>query len=351
VIGTAAGCSPKQTTASDTDTPEIRWRLASSYPRSLDVIYGSSEVMSKYVAAMTGNRFKIQVYPSGELVPALNVLDAVQNGTVAMGQTASYYFTGKNSALAFDTGVPFGLTARQQNAWLYAGGGKQLVDEVLSDFNILSFAGGNTGVQMGGWFRHQVNTLADLKGLKMRIPGVGGQVLSRMGVSVQLLSGSDVYPALERGAIDATEWVGPYDDEKLGFFRIAKNYYYPGFWEPGSNISFYINRDEWKKLPPNYQSILETAMQAANLWMTANSDAKNPPAMKRMTDKGVKLLRFSDDILKAAKKANDDYMNEESLKNPSYKKLYDSWKKFADEQKSWFKTAELSYLDFISKDS
>lgn len=352
VIGSTVGCSNKESSpAANAEGPEIHWRLASSFPRSLDIIYGAAETMSKYVAAMTGNKFQIRIYPGGEIVPALQVLDAVQNGTVAMGHTASYYYTGKNSALAFDTSVPFGLTARQQNAWLSAGGGLELINEVLSDFNIRSFPGGNTGVQMGGWFRNEIKTVNDLKGLKMRIPGVGGQVMSRLGVSVQLLAGGDIYPALERGAIDATEWVGPYDDEKLGFFRVAKNYYYPGFWEPGSEMNFFVNKDEWAKLPSNYQAILEAGMAAANLWMTTQFDAKNPPALKRMLDKGVKLRRFSDEILAAGRKATEEYMNEESAKNPAYKKVYESWKKFRDEQQKWFATSELAYLSFVSPQS
>ncbi|MCB1160522.1 MAG: ABC transporter substrate-binding protein, partial [Leptospiraceae bacterium] len=204
--------------------PYLVWRIASSFPRGIDTIYNAAEVFAEKVKLLSGGRFKIRVFPAGELVPGLQVLDAVQNGTIQMGHSASYYFTGKNPALAFDCGVPFGLTSRQQNAWQEFGGGKELLASIFSDFNILSLPGGNTGTQMGGWFRNEVKNLSELKGIKMRIPGLGGQVMNRLEVNVQVLAGGDIYPALERGAIDATEWVGPHDDEKLGFYKVAKYY-------------------------------------------------------------------------------------------------------------------------------
>ncbi len=212
--------------------PTVRWRLASSFPKSLDTIYGAAEVLAERVSALTGGRFQIRPYQAGEIVPGLQVMDAVQQGTVEAGHTASYYYVGKAAVLALDTAVPFGLTARQQNAWMYQGGGIELFRPIFADFGIIQFPGGNTGVQMGGWFRKEIKGLSDLKGLKMRIPGPGGQVMSRLGVVPQVLAGGDIYPALERGVVDAAEWVGPYDDEKLGFYKVAKYYYYPGWHEP-----------------------------------------------------------------------------------------------------------------------
>jgi TRAP-type mannitol/chloroaromatic compound transport system substrate-binding protein len=235
-------CGGNQSTTANEGAPavhtqkKIRWRLTSSFPRSLDTIFGAAEFMSERVKAMTDGNFDIRVYPAGELVPGLQVLDAVQNETVQIGQTCSYYYTGKNPVLAFDTCVPFGLTARQQQAWLGEGGGGELMAKVFSDFGIRSFPSGNTGAQMGGWFKEELSGLDGLKGLKMRIPGLGGDVMSALGASVQVIAGGEIYPALERGAIDATEWVGPYDDEKLGFYKVAKNYYYPGWWEPGPRM-------------------------------------------------------------------------------------------------------------------
>lgn len=326
--------------------PKIMWKCVSSYPRSLDTIFGGAELLSNIVREMTGGNFIIRVYPAGEIVPGLQAMDAVQNGSVEMAHTASYYFTGKNEALAFDTSVPFGLTSRQQNAWLYYGGGLELIRGIYSDFNIINFPGGNTGCQMGGWFRKEVNSVNDLKGLKMRIPGLGGKVMSALGVNVQVLAGGDIYPALERGAIDATEWVGPYDDEKLGFYKVAKNYYYPGWWEPGANLTFLVNKDAWNKLPQNYKTILESAFRYVTVDMQAKYDVQNPQALQRLIQNGVKLRKFSDDIMKAAFKISVDIMEELAAKDKVYKKVYESWKKFRGDENEWFKTAELTYANF-----
>ncbi len=342
------GCKSENRQNIVNSDPRIIWRCVSSYPRSLDTIYGGAEVMAEYVKKMTGGNFQIRVYPAGEIVPGLQAMDAVQNGSVEMAHTASYYFTGKNEALAFDTGVPFGLTARQQNSWFYHGGGLQLIREIYSDFNIINFPGGNTGCQMGGWFRKEVNSLNDLKGLKMRIPGLGGKVMSELGVNVQVLAGGDIFPALERGAIDATEWVGPYDDEKLGFYKVAKNYYYPGWWEPGTTLSFLINKSAYEKLPEHYKAILEAACAYANIDMQAKYDAKNPEALKRMINQGVKLRNFSDVILEGAYKKSVELMESLASKDKVYKKVYDSWKKFRGEINEWFSYAELNYEVFIS---
>lgn len=344
----ALGSSCKQQTATggQDNLPEINWKLTSSFPRSLDTIFGGAEVMAEFVRKMTNGKFNIRVYPAGELVPGLQAMDAVQNGSVEIAHTASYYFTGKSEALAFDTGVPFGLTARQQNAWLYHGGGLQLIREIYSEFNIINFPGGNTGTQMGGWFRKEVNTLADLKGLKMRIPGLGGKVMTALGVNVQVLAGGDIYPALERGAIDATEWVGPYDDEKLGFYKVAKFYYYPGWWEPGTSLTFLVNKQAWESLPENYKAILEAACAYANMDMMAKYDAKNPEALKRLLSQGVQLRKFSDEIMKEAFKKATEIMEDLASKDKVYKKVYDSWKKFRGDENEWFRTAELTYENF-----
>ncbi len=331
--------------------PRIVWRLASSFPRSLDTIYGAAEIFADRLAELTGGRFTVRAYPAGELVPGLQVMDAVQQGTIQIGHTASYYFKGKNPALAFDCAVPFGLTARQQNAWLYVGGGLELMRELFSDFNIIHFPGGNTGAQMGGWFRREIQSAADIKGLKMRIPGLGGEVMSRLGATVQVLAGGDIFPALERGAIDATEWVGPYDDEKLGFYKIAKYYYYPGWWEPGPNLAFLINRDAWAKLPKRYQEAVATASAEANERMLSNYDAKNPPALARLLDQGVQMRRFSDDVMTAAQETSFALMEELSAADPGYAKVFTAWKKFREDSYRWFSTAEAAYASFAFRSS
>jgi TRAP-type mannitol/chloroaromatic compound transport system substrate-binding protein len=326
--------------------PRVQWRLASSFPPNLDALYGASERLSERVAALTEGRFTIRPYPAGEIVPAFEVMDAAQQGTVQVGHSASYYFTGKNPVLAFDTGVPFGLTSRQQMAWLNVGGGQELMQEVFSDFGIVIFPGGNTGAQMGGWFKREVNSAAGLRGLKMRIPGLGGEVMDRLGVTVQNLAGGEIYPALERGVIDATEWVGPYDDEKLEFHRAARFYYYPGWWEPGPSMSFYVNRTAWDSLPSVYQE----AFRAATVWAGYATqliyDAQNPAALKRLVDGGVQLRRFSDDILVAAHTAARAIQEENAAANASYRKVYDAWKIFRDQSFSWFGTAEQAFAEF-----
>ncbi len=326
--------------------PTVRWRLASSFPKALDTIYGAADVLAGRVSELTGGRFQIRPYQAGELVPGLQVMDAVQQGTVEIGHTASYYFVGKAAVFAFDAAVPFGLTARQQNAWMYYGGGIELFRPIFADFGIIQFPGGNTGAQMGGWFRREIKGVADLKGLKMRIPGPGGQVMSRLGVVPQVLAGGDIYPALERGVVDAAEWVGPYDDEKLGFYKVAKYYYYPGFWEPGPQLSFYVNLKAWQKLPKEYQQALEVAAAEANLSMLAKYDQVNPPALQRLIKAGVRLRKWPADVMKAAQKAAFDWYEEEAAKDATYRRVYTAWKKFREEQYRWFGVAELGYEQF-----
>ena len=326
--------------------PSIKWRLASSFPKALDTIYQAAEDMAKRVKAATEGRFEIRVFAGGEIVPPFGVLDAVQNATVEMCHTASYYFVGKNKTFAFDTALPFGLNTRQQNAWTYFGGGMALLRDFYREFNVINFPGGNTGTQMGGWFRKEIKGLDDLKGLKIRIPGIGGEIFSRLGAVPQAIPGGDIYPALEKGTIDAAEWVGPYDDEKLGFYKVAPNYYYPGWWEPGPNFSFMINAKEWEKLPQAYKDILEAACAEANIRMTAEYDAKNPKALASLLAKGAKLHSYPRDVLQAAFNAAQDIYAEEAAKNPSFKKIYDPWNRFRNESFQWFKVAEQGYANF-----
>jgi TRAP-type mannitol/chloroaromatic compound transport system substrate-binding protein len=326
--------------------PTIRWRLASSFPKSLDTIFGSADVLAERVSQLSDGKFQIRTFPSGELVPGLQVLDGVQQGTVEVGHTAMYYYVGKNPAFAFDTALPFGLTARQQNAWWYHAGGVEAIRGVCADFNVVNFPGGNTGAQMGGWWRKEVNTVADMKGIKMRIPGLGGVVMSRLGVVPQTIAGGEIYPALERGTVDSAEWVGPYDDLKLGFYKVAKFYYYPGWWEPGPGLSFIVNRTEWAKLPKDYQSIFEVAAYEANVSMAAKYDALNPGAFEQLTKAGVKLRKFSNEILRAAQKEAFDLYNDEAAKGAQYKKIFDGWKKFRDGTYKVMAVHELGYENF-----
>jgi TRAP-type mannitol/chloroaromatic compound transport system substrate-binding protein len=346
VVGCGGGSSTEAGGPAVQTRPTVRWRLASSFPRSLDTIFIVAETMSQRVADLTDGRFQIRAYPAGEIVPGLEVLDTVQKGTVQVGHTASYYFIGKNPALAFDSAVPFGLTSRQQNAWFYYGGGLELMRELLSDFNIINFPGGNTGTQMGGWFRREINSLADVRGLKMRIPGLGGKVMSELGATALTIAGGEIYQALERGAIDAAEWVGPYDDEKLGFHKVAPYYYYPGWWEPGPGLSFYVNQDAWNQLPTVYQQAFEVAAREANLDMLANYDAKNPQALVRLRAENINFRPFSDDIMQAARDTSFELMEAEAASSPGYNKVFSNWKKFREDSYRWFGLAEQTYARF-----
>ncbi len=321
-------------------SPSIQWRLASSFPKSLDTIFGSAELMARRVAQLTDGKFSIRVFPGGELVPALQVMDAVQAGTVEMGHTASYYYFGKDPTFAFDTAVPFGLTARQQTAWMEQGGGRELMRAFFADYGIVNFMGGNTGCQMGGWFRKQVHSPEDLRGLKMRVGGFAGRVMQKLGVVPQQIAGGDIYPALEKGTIDAAEWIGPYDDEKLGFNKVAPFYYTPGWWEPSAQLSFYVSKKEWDKLPKEYQSALEVATYEAHLAMQAMYDFRNPSALARLIKNGVKVMNFSKPILDASYKAAQEVIEEEASKNAKFKKVLEPWRRFQNDQNNWYSVAE-----------
>ncbi len=347
LAGTATACSGGEAGGPAVQaTPRVRWRLASSYPRGLDTLYGVNEYLAERVETLSEGRFSIRPYAAGEIVPGLEVMDAAQQGTVQVGHTASYYYIGKNPALAFDTGVPFGMTTRQKFAWLYEAGGGELVNQLYADFNILSFSGGSTGTQMGGWFRNQLHSLDDLNGLRMRIPGLGGEVMRRLGVTVQVLAGGDIYASLERGAIDATEWVGPYDDEKLGFQRVASNYYYPGWWEPGPTLAFMVNRDAWDALPSTFQEIFRSVSIESAMIMTARYDALNPPAMQRLLAAGVQMRPFPNDIMVAAHRISFELYEEQAAADPAYRRIYEQWKAARASFYGWFDTAEQAYAKF-----
>jgi TRAP-type mannitol/chloroaromatic compound transport system substrate-binding protein len=327
--------------------PQIKWRCASSFPKSLDILYGNADEVAQRVAAATDNKLQIRVFAAGEIVPGLQVLDAVQNETVECGHTASYYYVGKDPTFAFDTAIPFGLNCRAQNAWMYYGGGLELMRELFKDYNIVQFPVGNTGAQMGGWFRKEIKTVEDLTGLKFRIAGFAGQVLAKLGAVPQQIAAGDLYPALEKGTIDAAEFVGPYDDEKLGLVKVAPYYYYPGFWEPGAQLSFYVNIKRWESLPKGYQAAVDSACAAANVLMVARYDAQNPPALRRLVGQGAMLKPFTRDAMLAAYKAAFEVLAETAAKNAKFKKVFEPWSKFRDEEDLWFRVAENTMDNFI----
>lgn len=347
-VGVAAAAVPTLSAAQAASLPTIKWRCQSSFPKNLDTIFGAGEVVAKRVAAATGGKFNIQVFAAGEVVPALKAMDAVKDGTVECAHTAPYYFFGTDATFAFGTAMPFGLNARQQNAWMYHGGGLELMREFYRGHNIINFPAGNTGAQMGGWFRKEVKSVADLKGLKMRIGGFAGKVMAKLGVVPQQLPAGEIYPSLEKGVIDAAEWVGPYDDEKLGFYKVAKYYYYPGWWEGGPELDLFVGIKHWDALPPEYKAILEAACAEANGWMLAKYDALNPPALKRLVANKVQLKGFSKEIMIAYYKVAVEVYEEEAAKNPKFAKVYEAWKAFRAEQILWARVAEQNYDSFMA---
>src|SRR2546421_4127973 len=347
VAGVGVAASAVAAPAIAQSMPEIKWRLTASWPKSLDTLYGACETFAKHVSEATDNKFQIQVFAAGEIVPALQVLDAVQNGTVELCHTVTYYFIGKDPTWALFCAVPFGLNARQQNGWYYDGDGLTLMNEFGKKFNVYSLVAGNTGAQMGGWFRKEINTVDDLKGLKFRIGGWAGKTLQKLGVVAQQIAGGDIYPALEKGTIDAAEWVGPYDDEKLGFYKIAKYYYYPGWWEGGTALHFFINSDKWDALPKAYKSLLTIACGYANLDVQARYDARNPQAIKRLVANGALLRPFNQGIMEACLKASNEVNAETSASNPDFKKIYDSQMAFRDDGNLWWQVAEYTYETFM----
>ena len=325
----------------------IKWRLVSSFPKSLDGLWGASPTIAKYVADMTDNKFQIQVFAGGEIVPGLQALDATSNGTVEMSHTVSYYYVGKDPTFAIYASVPFGLNARQQNSWWYQGGGEELGNEFFKKFAVIGFPCGNTGTQMGGWFRKEIKTVADLSGLKFRIGGIAGQVLQKVGVVPQQLAGGDIYPALEKGTIDGAEWVGPYDDEKLGFAKVAKYYYYPGFWEGGPTVHAFCNLEKWNSLPKSYQTVVNAANTYANTWMAARYDLQNPSALKRLVAGGTQLRPFTNEVLEACLKATNELWAEISAKNPDFKKSIDAMQAYRSDEYLWWQVAEYTYDSFM----
>jgi len=345
-IGTGAGIVSIAKPAIAQSMPEIRWRLTASWPKSLDTLYGACEVFARRVREITDSRFQMQVFAAGEIVPGLAVLDAVQNQTVEIGHTATTYYWGKEAALAFGTSVPFGLNTRQMDSWLVHGGGNDLLQQVLASFNCYGIPMGNTGCQMGGWFRKEVNKVEDLQGLKFRIGGFAGKIIGRLGVVPQQIAGGDIYQALEKGTIDAVEWVGPYDDEKLGFQKVAKYYYYPAWWEGSTNLHTLVNMEKWSSLPKHYQAAVLAAARDAGSWMIAKYDAVNPPALKRLLAGGTLLRPFSQQVMEACYTAANEVYAETSAANPRFKKIYDSLVAFRSDSYLWWQVAEMSFDNF-----
>jgi TRAP-type mannitol/chloroaromatic compound transport system substrate-binding protein len=346
-MGAGAAATAIAAPAIAQSSPTLKWRLTASWPKSLDTLFGACETFSKFVSEATDGKFQIQTFAAGEIVPGLQVLDAVQNGTVEMGHSAQYYYIGKDPTWALFCAVPFGLNTRQQNAWFHAGDGQKLIDEFAANSNTKCLLMGNTGCQMGGWFNKEIKEPGDFRGLKMRIGGWAGKTLGKLGVVAQQIAGGDIYPALEKGTIDAAEWVGPYDDEKLGFYKVAKYYYYPGWWEGGTTNHLIINLPKWNELPKPYQAIVQAAAGYANVEETASYDARNPAALKRLVANGTQLRPFSQSVMEACLKASNEVNAETSATNPAYKKVLESMEAFKNDEYLWWQVAEYAFDSFM----
>jgi TRAP-type mannitol/chloroaromatic compound transport system substrate-binding protein len=325
----------------------IRWRIASSFPKSLDTLFGVCDVFAKKVSDMTGGKFVITTHAAGELMPAFGVVDGVQNGTVEMANTAPYYFFGKDETFAIGCAIPFGLNSRQMTAWMYEGNGLKLMREFYANYNIISFPMGNTGAQMGGWFRKEIKSIKDFKGLKFRCGGFAGKVVERIGGVPQNIPGGEIYQALEKGTIDAAEWVGPYDDYKLGFYKVAKNYAYPGWWEGGPQLDLYINTKAYEGLSAEYKAIVESAAAFAHTEMQAKYDARNSASLKLLVQGGAKLFPFPKDLMDGAFKEAMALYDELSGKNPNWKKVYTDYAAFRREANLWFRFTEARFDSFM----
>jgi TRAP-type mannitol/chloroaromatic compound transport system substrate-binding protein len=348
-IGCLTACSEPSDNSSETQPVEkaksYRWKMVTTWPPGFPVLQEGAERFADNIKLMSNGRLSIKVYAGGELIPPLQTFDAVSQGTVEMGHGSAYYWAGKVPEAQFFSTVPFGMTARGMNAWLYDGGGLELWREVYKPFHVIPFPLGNTGVQMGGWFNKEINSLADIKGLKMRIPGLGGKVFAKAGGNPILLAGSEVYTALERNTIDATEWIGPYHDQRLGLYRAAKHYYYPGWHEPGTVLELTVNERAWNSLPADLQAIITIAAQAENVRMLSEMEQKNLSALAELKQrKDIQIHRFPDDVLQKLKTLTDETLRDEAAKDPKFKHIYDAYQSFRKQNDAWSDISENAYL-------
>ena len=308
-----------------------RWKMITTWPPNFPILGEGCTKFAQWIQEMSGGRMEITVYGGGELVPALEVFDAVSNGAVELGHGAAYYWAGKIPAAQFFSTVPFGMNAQQMNAWLVSGNGQALWENTYADFNLQPFPGGNTGMQMGGWFNREINTMQDIRGLKMRIPGIGGKVFSQAGGTAVLSAGSEIYTNLERGVIDATEWIGPYHDYQMGFYQVAKYYYYPGWHEPGTALELFANQEKYAALPTDLQAIIRTAADRLNSWMFAESEKMNSAyAQKLAEEEGVSFRRFPEEVLTTFKTYTDEILTDLTARDAQSKKIYEDYQAFQE---------------------
>ena len=324
---------------------KIVWRMATTWPKDFPGLGTGANQLARYINELSGGQMEVTVHGGGEIVPALESFDAVSKGTAQMGHGAAYYWKGKSPATQFFAAIPFGLTAQEMNAWIYYGGGQKLWDDLYAQFNLKPFLAGNTGVQMGGWFNRDIDSLEDMKGLKMRMPGLGGDVLSAIGAVPKLLPGGEIFTALESGTIDATEWVGPYNDLAFGFYKIAKRYYYPGWHEPGTALETFVNKTAYDALPKHLQQVVEVAAQAANMDMLSEFQARNGTALDTLVNKHqVQLKRFPDDVLRRLKLVSEEVVSDVAGSDANSRKVYDAFVEFRKKVSGWTALSEYGYI-------
>lgn len=349
-IGTAAAVA---TTAINAPAvlakKSIKWKMVTTWPPKLPVLQEGCERLAKRIGELTDGRLQIQVFAAGELVPAMGIFDAVSQGTVEVGSGASYYWAGKAPAAQWFAAVPFGMNAQGLAAWFHGGGGLELWEEVYAPFNLIPRPGGSTGVQMGGWFNKKINSIEDFKGLKMRIPGLGGKVIAKAGGTVVLLPGGEIFTSLERGVIDATEWVGPLHDLRMGFYQAAKYYYYPGWHEPGTYLEYFFNKKAYESLPKDLQLIVDVACMENEHWVLSQFDARNGAALQTLINEHkVELIKFPDSVLDDLRKMAEEVVAEEAAKDAMSKKVNDAFQKFQKVVGTWGSVSEKAYYDIIA---
>ena len=348
---TLISCSNEQVSVEEgscfsNGTSTYQWTMVTTWPKNFPGLGLAPENFSKYIEEMTCGRMKIKVYGAGEFVPAMGVFDAVSQGNVQLGHGASYYWTGKVKSSQFFTAVPFGLTAQEMNGWLHYGGGLELWQEAYEPFNLIPLAGGNTGVQMAGWFKKEINSLDDLKGLKMRIPGLAGEIFTRAGAETVTLPGNEIFLSLQQGVVDAAEWVGPYNDLTFGFHQVADYYYYPGWHEPGSTLEIIINKDAYDSLPEDLKAIIKYAARASNQEMLDEYTARNNKALNELIEKhNIELKKIPDTVLVELKRITDEVMEDFIADDEMAQKVYKSYKEFKDQVINYHRISEKAYID------
>ncbi len=336
-----AGFNPKQVHSEN----KVKWKMVTSWPKNFPGLGAGAETLANYINRLSGGSLSVKVYGANELVPPLGVFDFVSSGGAEMGHSGAYYWKGKTEAAQFFSSVPFGMNAQEMNSWLYYGDGIKLWEEVYEEFNLVPRPAGNTGVQMGGWFNKEINSTDDLKGLKMRIPGLGGEVLARAGGTPFTLAGAEIFTSLQTGVIDATEWVGPYNDRAFGLHKAAKYYYYPGWHEPGPSLECIINKDAYNSLSSMHKSIIDIACQAANVDMISDYISKNYQALEFFKKEEIQIKQFPKEVLSKLNNISDEILYELSLKNSLSKKVYDSYTNFLRRVRPWTMISEDSYLN------